>query len=323
MSATTRSASEPTEDVTLREIAIEPSGARACPGAPEASERSVAAVSMRAAMDAATSRSMTDSIRASRLAQAFTRKAFVAFVTGGDPSLADTRRFVRELAAAGASMVEIGVPFSDPTAEGPVIADASARALAAGTRLADLFDLVDALRREDGLTIPLALMTYLNPVHHFGYAAFFARAAQVGVDALIVPDLPYEEHGELSGLARDAGVALISMIAPTSDAGRVRTIAKDAVGFVYLVSSLGVTGVRTEISTDVAGIVAEIRAVTDVPVAVGFGISTPRQAAQLAKVADGVIVGSAIVRLIERDGAGADPAIREFARGMVTAIRPN
>ena len=256
---------------------------------------------------------------ADRLAQAFTRKAFVAFVTGGDPSLADTRRFVRLLADAGASVVEIGVPFSDPTAEGPVIADASARALAAGTRLADLFDLVDALRREDGLTIPLALMTYLNPVHHYGYQAFFERAAAVGVDALIVPDLPYEEHGELSGLADAAGMALVSMIAPTS-ADRVRMIAKDAVGFVYLVSSLGVTGMRSEISTDVAGIVAEIRSVTDVPVAVGFGISTPDQAAAMAQVADGVIVGSAIVSLIGRDGPRADAAIRDFAKSMVAAI---
>jgi len=256
----------------------------------------------------------------SRISDAFSRKAFVAFVTGGDPSLADTRRYIRTIVDAGADMVEIGVPFSDPTAEGPVIQDASARALAAGTKLADLFDLVDVLRREDGLTVPIALMTYLNPVHHFGYEAFFARAAEVGVDALIVPDLPYEEHDEVSALAQRAGVALVSMIAPTSKT-RVRMIAKDAVGFVYLVSSLGVTGVRSEISTDLGEIVDEIRAVTDVPVAVGFGIGTPDQAARAAAQADGVIVGSAIVRIIEQHGAHADEALREYVSGMVAAIR--
>ena len=256
-----------------------------------------------------------------RLSQAFSRKVFVAFVTGGDPSLADTRRYVRELADAGAGLVEIGVPFSDPTAEGPVIQDASMRALAAGTRLADLFDLVEQLRREDGLTIPLALMTYLNPVHHYGYGTFFTRAEQVGVDALIVPDLPYEEHGEVAELARQHQVALISMIAPTS-ADRVQMIARDAVGFIYLVSSLGVTGERAQITTDIGALVAQIRGVTDVPVAVGFGISTPEQAAAMAQTADGVIIGSAIVRLIERDGSNADAAIGEFTSSIVAAIRP-
>jgi len=255
-----------------------------------------------------------------RLAEAFGRKAFVAFVTGGDPTLADTRRFVRVLADAGVSMVEIGVPFSDPTAEGPVIQDASRRALVAGASLGGLFDLVDALRREDGLTIPLAFMTYLNPVHHFGYEAFFARCEEVGVDALIVPDLPYEEHGEVDGVARRHGVALISMVAPTSE-DRIREIAATSTGFIYLVSSLGVTGVRSEITTDIASIVAQIRSVTDTPVAVGFGISTPEQARAMAQAADGVIVGSALVRLIERDGSGADQAIRDYAEAMVAAVR--
>jgi len=257
----------------------------------------------------------------SRISAAFSQKAFVAFLTGGDPSLADTRRYIRTIAAAGASMVEIGVPFSDPTAEGPVIQDASARALAAGTKVADLFDLVGQLRGEDGLTIPIAFMTYLNPVHHFGYAAFFARAAEVGVDALIVPDLPYEEHAEVAKQAAAAGVALISMIAPTS-ADRVRMIAKDAKGFIYLVSSMGVTGVRGEITTDIPAIVAEIRAVTDVPVAVGFGIATPAQAATTAAQADGVIVGSAIVKIIAEHGADADAALRDYVQSMVAAIAP-
>jgi len=256
----------------------------------------------------------------SRLSEAFTRKAFVAFLTGGDPSLADTRRYVKVLADAGVSLVEIGVPFSDPTAEGPVIQDASRRALAAGATVDGLFGLVDALRREDGVIIPLALMTYLNPVHHFGYDAFFARCAQVGVDAVIIPDLPYEEHGEVSGPAEDHGVALISMIAPTS-ADRIREIAAGARGFLYLVSSLGVTGVRHEITTDLASIIAEIRKITDVPVAVGFGISTPDQARDMAMIADGVITGSAIVKLIERDGAHADAAVDAYVRTMVAAVR--
>jgi len=256
----------------------------------------------------------------SRLSDAFERKAFIAFVTGGDPTLADTRRYVKVLADAGASLVEIGVPFSDPTAEGPVIQDASRRALAAGATVAGLFDLVDALRREDGLTIPLAFMTYLNPVHHFGYDAFFARCEQVGVDALIIPDLPYEEHDEVAELAEAHGVALVSMIAPTS-AERIRTIAAAARGFIYLVSSLGVTGVRHEITTDLGAIISEIRKITDVPVAVGFGIATPDQARDMVRVADGAIVGSAIVTLIERDGSHADEALRDYATAMVAAVR--
>jgi len=255
----------------------------------------------------------------SRITDAFARKAFVAFLTGGDPSLADTRRYIRTIVDAGASMIEIGVPFSDPTAEGPVIQDASTRALAAGTTVADLFSLVKQLRREDGVTVPLAFMTYLNPVHHFGYEAFFARAAEVGVDALIVPDLPYEEHPEVAEVAARNGVSLISMIAPTSH-DRVQMIAKDATGFIYLVSSLGVTGVRAEISTDLGAIVSDIRAVTDVPVAVGFGIGTPEQAAAAAAQADGVIVGSAIVRIIEQHSSNADDALRAYVESMVAAI---
>ncbi|MDR0847609.1 MAG: tryptophan synthase subunit alpha [Propionibacteriaceae bacterium] len=256
-----------------------------------------------------------------RIAQAFQSKAFIAFLTGGDPTLEDTRRYVKILAEAGASLVEIGIPFSDPIAEGPVIQEASARALssATGTTPEMLFELVRALREEDGLTIPLALMTYLNPVHHYGYEEFFARAADVGVDALIVPDLPFEEHAEVLPAAQANGVALISMIAPTSSS-RARKIAANAQGFIYLVSSLGVTGVRSEITTDIGSIVDEIRQVTDVPVAVGFGISTPAQAATMAAQADGVIVGSAIVRLIAENGSHADDALRTYVSEMVSAL---
>ncbi|MCL2471267.1 MAG: tryptophan synthase subunit alpha [Propionibacteriaceae bacterium] len=251
--------------------------------------------------------------------RAFEHKAFIGFLTGGDPSLEDTRRYIKVMAEAGADLVEIGVPFSDPIAEGPAIQAASARALAAHTTPEKLFGLVDELRRQDGLTIPLAMMTYLNPVHHYGYEAFFARAAAVGVDALIIPDLPFDEHEEVRQAAASAHVAVISMIAPTS-ADRVRQIASHAEGFIYLVSSLGVTGVRSEITTDLASIVAQIREVTDVPVAVGFGISTPAQAAAMTAVADGAIVGSAIVRLIAEHGSHADEAIGGYVREMVRAM---
>ena len=251
--------------------------------------------------------------------QAFTHKAFIAFVTGGDPSVADTRRYINLLARCGVSLIEIGIPFSDPIAEGPVIQEASLRALESGTTPDALFSLVRTLRETDGLTVPLALMTYLNPVHHMGYARFFERAAQSGVDAVIIPDLPFEEQGEVRPWAQAAGVALISLIAPTS-AQRVRRIAAHAQGFIYLVSSLGVTGVRTEITTDIAAIVAEIRAVTDTPVAVGFGISTPAHVAQMAAQADGVIVGSAIQRLIAEHGQAADQAIESYVRSMVEAL---
>jgi len=256
-----------------------------------------------------------------RIQRAFEKKAFIGFLTGGDPSVEDTRRYVNLMARCGVSLVEIGIPFSDPIAEGPVIQDANVRALSVGTTPEKLFRLVQALREEDGITIPLAFMTYLNPVHHYGYPQFFARAAQVGLDALIVPDLPYEEHGEVRDVARQSGVALISMIAPSSPAERIRMIAADAEGFIYLVSSMGVTGVRSEISTDIASIVNQIREVTDVPVAVGFGISTPAQAAEMGADADGVIVGSAIVRLIAEHGSHADEVLETYLREMVAALR--
>ncbi|MDR0488316.1 MAG: tryptophan synthase subunit alpha [Propionibacteriaceae bacterium] len=255
---------------------------------------------------------------ADRIREAFTSKAFIGFVTGGDPTLEDTRRYVRVLVDAGASLVEIGVPFSDPIAEGPTIQAASARALSSGTTLEDLLTLIQTLRH-DGITVPLALMTYLNPVHHYGYEAFFTKAAKMGVDAVIIPDLPFEEHGELCQITREAGVCLISMIAPTS-ADRVRRIAQDATGFIYLVSSMGVTGVRTEINTDISSIVAEIRRVSDVPVAVGFGISTPDQVAAMSAQADGVIVGSAIVNLISAHGSHADEVLKEYVTQMVNAL---
>jgi tryptophan synthase alpha chain len=260
----------------------------------------------------------------SRTAQAFANgKAFIAFVTAGDPSMQQTEECVLAMIEAGADLVEIGIPFSDPIAEGPVIQEASLRALSAGTRLKDVFSLVESLRaRTDA---PLALMGYLNPVFRYGYDAFFAQCQRSGVDAVIIADLPFEEGAELLGIAQGHDVDVISMIAPTS-IERAERIAADARGFVYLVSSLGVTGERSEINSDLDGMIAQIRKTTTAPIAIGFGIHTPDQARDLAAKADGVIVGSAIVRLMaeaREQGSDADAirAVSDYVRAMKGAIR--
>jgi tryptophan synthase alpha chain len=282
------------------------------------------------------------------------RKAFIAFVTGGDPSLEHSERYIRALVEGGADLIEIGVPFSDPIAEGPVIQEANLRALAAGTTLDGIFELVRSLRRGGGvqtqarslrqereaqtsaqtslpahtqtparapLQIPIVLLTYLNPVHHYGYQAFFATCAEAGVDGIIIPDLPYDEKDELADVAAANGVDIISLIAPTS-AERITTIATDATGYIYLVSSMGVTGVRSEITTDLAAMVALIRAGTDTPIAVGFGIHTPEQARAIIQEAnaDGAIVGSAIVRMIAADPEGAPATLAAYAHTMKAAM---
>ncbi|MDR1796451.1 MAG: tryptophan synthase subunit alpha [Clostridiales Family XIII bacterium] len=245
-------------------------------------------------------------------------KAFIGFVTGGDPSLEKTKEFILAMAEAGCDLIEIGVPFSDPIAEGPVIQEANLRALAAGTTVDKLFGLVADLKA-DAAMVPLVFLTYLNPVYHYGYEAFFEKAARAGLDGIIIPDLPFEEQQELKPVARKHGVDVISLIAPTSEA-RARAIAKDADGFVYLVSSMGVTGVRAEIKTDLASIVEQVKAATDTPVAVGFGIHSPGQAKEIAKTADGVIVGSAIVKIIEEHGDAATPEVAGYVRAMKAAI---
>jgi len=255
----------------------------------------------------------------SNIAQAFKNgKAFIGFVTGGDPRIEKTKEFVLEMFRAGADMVEIGIPFSDPIAEGPVIQEANIRALSAGTTVEKLFTLVEDIRAVTDK--PLAFMTYLNPVFHYGYEAFFKRARAAGLDGIIIPDLPHEEQGEVKKAASAYGVDLISLIAPTSET-RIREIARDACGFIYLVSSMGVTGVRGEITTDLGSIVAAIRDVTAVPVAVGFGIHTPAQAAQMARVADGVIVGSAIVKIIAEHGNEAGPHVYQYVKEMTESLR--
>jgi tryptophan synthase alpha chain len=245
-------------------------------------------------------------------------KAFIAFLTAGDPTLQKTEEYVLAMAQAGADLIEIGIPFSDPVAEGPVIAAANIRALSAGATLPRIFETVRALRKKTD--VPLVFLTYLNPVFKYGYEKFFTECAASGMDGIIIPDLPFEEKNEITGIAKKHGVDLITLVAPTSSE-RIRTLTADAGGFVYLVSSLGVTGVREQISTDISAMVREIRSVTETPVAVGFGISSPAQAKDIAQAADGVIVGSAIVRIIEKYGKDAADALKKYVSEMKAAIK--
>lgn len=255
----------------------------------------------------------------SNLRKAFDHgKAFVAFITCGDPDLETTAKAVRAMAEGGADLIELGIPFSDPTAEGPVIQSANVRALSAGTTTDKIFEMVKKLRND--VKIPMVFMTYANVVFSYGTERFAEMCAQVGMDGVILPDVPYEEKEEFAPIFEAHGLELVSLIAPTS-ADRIAMIAKEAKGFIYVVSSLGVTGVRSEITTDIGALTEQIRAVTDVPCAVGFGISTPEQAAKMAKVSDGAIVGSAIVRLMEKYGRDAVPHVAEYVRSMKDALR--
>jgi len=244
-------------------------------------------------------------------------KAFVAFITAGDPNLDKTAEYILEMERAGADLIEIGIPFSDPIAEGVVIQEADLRALQSGTTTDGIFDMVEKLRQKTDM--PLVFMGYLNPVFHYGYERFFARCKECGISGIIIPDLPYEEKGECEEIAAKYGVDVISMIAPTS-AARIRAIASEAKGFLYVVSSMGVTGIRSEIKTDLASILAAVREASDIPAAVGFGINTPEQAAKVAEIADGVIVGSAIVKIIARYGSQAGPYIYDYVKKMKEAI---
>ena len=254
----------------------------------------------------------------SKIREAFQNgKAFIPFITAGDPTLEDTERFIVTMADCGADLIEIGIPFSDPIAEGIVIQEADIRALASGTTADKVFDMVSRVRKK--VSIPLVFMTYLNPVYHYGYEKFFPRCEEAGISGIIIPDLPYEEKAEADGPAAAHGVELISMIAPTSE-DRIRMIAKEAGGFIYVVSSMGVTGMRSDITTDLPSMVRAIREVTTIPCAIGFGINTPDQAEKMAGIADGVIVGSAIVKIIERKGSGAAPEIAEYVRKMKDAV---
>lgn len=254
-----------------------------------------------------------------KIANAFKNgKAFIPFITCGDPDLETTAKIVREMVKNGADLIELGIPFSDPTAEGPVIQAANIRALSNGATTDDIFDLVVDLRRD--VTVPMVFMTYANVVFSYGADRFISKCAKIGIDGLILPDIPFEEKGEFDGICEKYGVDLISLIAPTSE-DRIAMIAKEAKGFIYIVSSLGVTGVRNEITTDIAALVKTVRENTDTPCAVGFGISTPQQAANMAAQADGVIVGSAIVKIAAQYGKESAKPIGEYVKSMKDAIR--
>ncbi|ABN52642.1 MAG TPA: tryptophan synthase subunit alpha [Hungateiclostridium thermocellum] len=254
-----------------------------------------------------------------KLERAFSNgKAFIPFITAGDPSLEITEQLVYRMAEAGADLIELGIPFSDPVAEGPVIQEADYRALSAGTTTDKIFDMVGRIRKS--CDIPIAFMTYANPIFTYGSEKFLKRCGETGIDALIVPDIPFEEKEELAPFCKEYDVRFISMIAPTSKE-RIRMIAREAEGFIYCVSSMGVTGVREKIGDDAKEMIKIVKEVRDIPCAVGFGISTPEQAAQMAGFSDGVIVGSAIVKIIAQYGAECIPYVEEYVRKMKNAIK--
>jgi tryptophan synthase alpha chain len=244
-------------------------------------------------------------------------RALVAYVMAGDPSLADTRRIVVEAERRGADVVELGVPFSDPIADGPVVQRAGVRALAAGTTLARVLELVSTLRGQ--VSVPLVLMTYYNPVLAFGLKSFARTAVDAGADGVIVPDLPCEESEPLRAETEPAGLDMVQLVAPTSPPSRVKTIARVSRGFIYLVSLTGVTGERRELPADLAAQVRTLRAATTKPVCVGFGISTPEQSASVGRLADGVVVGSAIVRTVEAHAGTA--ALVERVGEFIAALK--
>ncbi|MDE5670983.1 MAG: tryptophan synthase subunit alpha [Eubacterium sp.] len=245
-------------------------------------------------------------------------KAFIAFITCGDPDLETTAKAVKAAADNGADLIELGIPFSDPTAEGPVIQGANIRALNGGITTDKVFDFVKEIRKD--VKIPMVFMTYANVVFSYGADKFISKCSDVEIDGIILPDLPFEEKDEFAPICDNYDVDLISLIAPTSE-NRIAMISKEAKGFLYIVSSLGVTGARSEIKTDLKSIVDVVRQNTSTPCAIGFGISTPEQAKKMAALSDGVIVGSAIVKLLEQYGTEAPKYIGEYVRSMKDALR--
>lgn len=253
----------------------------------------------------------------SRINQAFDHgKAFIGFITGGDPNLETTKELLPALQEAGVDLIEIGVPFSDPIAEGIVIQNANERALKAGCTTDKLLDIIKEAR--EFVTVPMVLLTYMNPVYTYGMERFMKCCKESGIDGIIIPDLPYEEKKEVLPICEKYGVDLISMIAPTSKE-RVQIIASEAKGFIYCVSSLGVTGVRRDIKTNIEGMLKRVREVTNTPCAIGFGISTKEQVAEMTKIADGVIVGSAIVQLVEQHGENCIEPVKSFVKELKEA----
>lgn len=254
----------------------------------------------------------------SNISKAFENgKAFIAFITCGDPDLQTTEKAIKQAVANGADLIELGIPFSDPTAEGVVIQEANIRALNGGITTDKIFDFVRKIRQET--KIPLVFMTYANVVFSYGAERFMSKCKEVEIDGIILPDVPFEEKNEFQSICRQYGVDLISLIAPTSE-DRISMIAKEAQGFLYIVSSLGVTGTRTEIKTDLNSIVEVVRKNTNIPCAIGFGISTPEQAKKMSDIADGVIVGSAIVKQLEKYGKNAPEHIGKYVKSMKDAM---
>lgn len=257
----------------------------------------------------------------SRIAEAFANsKAFIPFITCGDPDLETTKEIVKSMAENGADLIELGIPFSDPTAEGPVIQEANLRALTGGVTTDKIFEMVKQLRQD--VTIPMVFMTYANVVFSYGAEKFISTCSEIGIDGLILPDLPFEEKDEFDEVCEKYNVDLVSLIAPTS-ANRIAMIAKEAKGFIYIVSSLGVTGVRNEINTDISSLVKLVRENSSVPCAVGFGISTPEQAAKMAGISDGAIVGSAIIKIVAQHGKNAAGPVGEYVKSMKEAVITN
>lgn len=255
----------------------------------------------------------------SNIKKAFEKgKAFIPFITCGDPDLETTAAVVRAMAENGADLIELGIPFSDPTAEGPTIRGANIRALKGGVTTDKIFEFVKDLRKD--VHIPMVFMTYANVIFSYGAEKFISACHEIGIDGLILPDLPFEEKEEFLPFCNKYAVDLISLIAPTSEK-RIAMIAKEAKGFIYIVSSLGVTGVRSEIKTDLVPIIDIVRKNSDVPCAVGFGISTPEQAKKMADISDGAIVGSAIIKLVEKHGKNAADYIGAYVKSMKDAIR--
>lgn len=245
-------------------------------------------------------------------------KAFIGFITSGDPDLETTEKIVYAMDKAGCDLIELGIPFSDPTAEGPVIQEANVRALSNGVTTDKVFEMVNRIRKNTD--IPMVFMTYANVVYSYGIEKFCQKMVEGNMSGMILPDVPFEEKEEFDTVCKEYGLDLISMIAPTSHQ-RIQTIAKEANGFIYCVSSLGVTGVRPKITTDIGAMVDLVREVTDVPVAVGFGISTPEQAKKMASQSDGAIVGSAIIKIIEKYGKDAPQYVEAYVKEMVDALK--
>lgn len=245
-------------------------------------------------------------------------KAFIPFITAGDPHLEATKAFIDILAEEGADVIELGIPFSDPIADGPVIERANLRAMKYDMDCDKVFKLVKSVREYSH--VPLVFLIYANMIYHYGIEAFFKACYEAGVDGVIVPDIPFEEKEEFDCYARVYGVDFIALVAPTSRK-RIGVIVKEAKGFLYCITSLGVTGVRENIQTNLMEIVGEIRKYTKTPTAIGFGIATPDQVRALKGCADGIIVGSAIVKIIEAYGEEAGVPLRKYIQQMVGALR--